>query len=453
MPSFWRWPGVGAVLRALDRVGDRYLPRPQVPPLPPARGPLPLDVFAAESSQGLWAGAASADITPPEVTRSWVAGFAPGRRCTGLRDPLFARCLVLRAGQVPLVLISLDLIGLFANRVERLRGLISRDHPSAVWITCTHNHQSPYTLGLRGPALAHRIPIRSGVDPEYMDVLELRVVGMVEAALAAARPARMHTAAGDFDRSGKWVHNERSAVLDREMRVLQVDGLDDRSIATLVQHACHPETLWDDNTLMSADFPAVCCQTVEEQLGGTALFFNGALGAMVSAAVGPNTPLAFRGELLETLGKRMGQSALRLARRARRAEPLEAVIRTALGRLVLPAEDNRLVSFLLALGVIEGRSVEGGLKSEVGLARLGSLILLALPGEPAPELALELLARLPGRQHMLLGLANDELGYLLPPEFFHDPAYAYERGMSPGPMAATRIALALERLLELDSGA
>ncbi|MBW2702279.1 MAG: neutral/alkaline non-lysosomal ceramidase N-terminal domain-containing protein [Deltaproteobacteria bacterium] len=450
--SIWRLPGVGLTIKAIERWGGLIFERPRVPELEPVTETSSLDRFVEEGVPGLWAGAACIDITPPDPEGMYVAGFGLDRICTGVRDPLYARCLVLRLGSVPFVLLSLDLIGLFANRVQRLRSLISRSHPASVWICSTHNHQSPDTLGIWGKSFAGHLPVRSGLDAGYMDFLEGQILSVVEQALEAARPARLSMAHGEFDRAGHWVHNERSQVLDRDMRVLQLDDEAGASIATVVQHACHPETLWSDNTRISADFCSVCCRQVEKRIGGTALYLNGALGAMVSAAVGDHTPLDVREGLVDRLGLQLGKAALRLVGRARRKGAQEPALDIAVTQVVMPIEDNRLYSFLHALGIIEGRDLSGGLRTEVGLARIGSVWLLGLPGEASPELGLELLARLPGDNKLLLGLANDEIGYLLPPEFFHDPAYAYEQSMSPGPMAATRIALGLERLMDLLGG-
>jgi hypothetical protein len=47
----------------------------------------------------------------------------------------------------------------------------------------------------------------------------------------------------------------------------------------------------------------------------------------------------------------------------------------------------------------------------------------------------------------VFGLCNDELGYLMLPEYFEDNAYAYERSMSPGPRALPAIREALDLLV------
>ncbi len=448
----WKLPFWVPVTAALRTLGRPFVPPNRVPQVQPGGPPRPLDAFMRRCPEGFSAGAAVKDITPARPEGMHLAGFAFNRTCTGVRDPLFARALAMTDGRTPLVIVTLDLIGLSRPRTERIRALLTEKHPDSVLLVCTHNHQGPDTIGLWGRALFDLLPYSTGQDPVYMDRLEKGVIAAVEQALADICPARLHLAAGEFDRAGRWVHNERSPVIDRQLRVIHLTDEQGRAIATLAQHACHPETLWQDNRRISADFCSVCCSVIERSLGGVGLYVNGALGAMVSATVGHETPFAAREPLVEKIGTSLGQAAVRLARRALKDPVHKPRIRTARSEVCFPAEDNRLYGLVHALGVVEDRDLDRGLISEVGLARVGPASLTCIPGEAAPALGLELLERVPGSPKFLFGLCNDELGYLLPPEFFHDRAYAYEQTMTPGPLAALRLALAIEKLVEVQDG-
>jgi len=410
-------------------------------------GPLPLDAFMSSTPAGcLAAGAAAVEITPPRPAGIWLAGFGAERACSGVHDPLFARALVVAAAGTPLVIVAADLIGLSLARTRRLQQRLTSRYPDAIHIVCTHNHQGPDTLGIWGPAFLGRLPYRNGQDPAYMDFLEARLVACVERALASARPARLHVASGTFDAAGRWVHNERAAVADRELRLIQLDDQAGESIASLVQYACHPETLWKANRQISADFCGVCCEMIEKRLGGTALYINGALGAMVSAAIGHDTLSRSRETFMYGLGRALGRAALRLVGRARLAPVLDPAISVGGGEVSIPASGNRFYQVLVALGVVDKREFAPDMVSRVSFCRLGPASITFLPGEASPALGLEILARVPGKPRLLACLADDELGYLLTPEMFHDRIYAYERGMSPGHQAAVRLVLAVEKL-------
>lgn len=445
LQALWRLPVWGPLTGLLERLGGARLAPVPIPPLPAGRGPL--DALAPAGPAGLRAGAAAIDITPKHPEGVYLAGFASNRRCSAVRDPLYARALVLSAGGPPLVIVALDLIGLSLGRGRRIRRLISRRWPERVLLVCTHNHQGPDTVGLWGRSLLDTLPLRSGLDEAVLAGIERGVLQAIAGALADMRPARLQLAAGEFDRAGRWVRNDRAKLRDTRLRVLHLADRRGATIATLAQHACHPETLWHGNRRMSADYCAVCCRTVERALGGVGLYVNGALGAMVTANLDQDAPSALREAFVDELGRAVGRAAVRLLRR--RGRPVDRpTVDVALAPVTLPAGDNRLYRLLHALGVVEQRDLSRGLETEVALARIGPARLLGLPGEPSPALGLELLARLDGQPRFLLGLCNDELGYLLPPEYYHDPRYAYEQMMTPGPQAALRLSLAVESLAD-----
>jgi hypothetical protein len=100
----------------------------------------------------------------------------------------------------------------------------------------------------------------------------------------------------------------------------------------------------------------------------------------------------------------------------------------------------------------------GQVLSEVSLIRLGSMWFAAVPGELLPKLGLALKKCLlaSGASHAaIIGLANDELGYLLPAEDFHyplnpfSPGKHYEETMSLSKEAGSKVAAAVEQLLEI----
>jgi hypothetical protein len=443
----WRLPLWGPVIAGVRILGRPFI-RPNRPdPLGPVPDPAPLDAFMGKASPGFVAGAAVCDITPENPEGMLLGGFDFNRPCAGVRDPIYARALVLSDGTTPLVIVALDLVGLSLVRTRRIRTRLTRKHPDSVLLVCTHNHQSPDTVGLWGPALFGMLPYRTGLDHGYMAFLEDRIVACVTQALRQTRPARLHLASGEFDRKGRWVHNERSQTQDRTLRAVHLADENGECIATLLQYACHPETLWKSNRRITSDFCGVCCRHVENRIGGVTLYTNGALGAMVTAALEWETPQDRREEFLEGLGKALGVAALRLGDRAKKKEVENPAITTARGQVHFSAKDNRLYGLVHALGVVESRRLEEDMLSEVSSACLGPASITALPGEAAPALGLEILKRVPGSPKLLFCLCNDELGYLLPPEFFHDRAYAYEMTMGPGSQAATRLILAVEKTL------
>jgi len=423
---------------------NRFLPLER-PPLPPARPDADGLLSRHLGRPGTFvAGAALEDITPSLAAKIYLAGFAADRAAAAIRDPLAARALYLCDGRTPLVLVCLDLIGLSRSRAERMRRRIGGELAANVIIHCTHNHQGPDTLGLWGKSLLGFLPVKTGLDSGYLDFLEARVARAARRAVEAAAPARLYLAQAGFDGEGRWVRNEHGPAQDRKVRLLQARGEDGAAIATLVQYACHPETLWREGTAISSDFCGVCCRAIEQERGGVGLYANGALGAMVTTALDRSESEAERERFMHGLGEALAELALRALARAR-PQPRPR-IRVARERVVFPVRDNRLFVLLHRLGIVETRELTDAIRSEAVLVGIGPARLLGLPGEPEPELAAALLDETGGRIRFLLGLADDELGYLMPPEKFSDPAYAYESAMSPGPTALEALRQAVSTL-------
>jgi hypothetical protein len=88
--------------------------------------------------------------------------------------------------------------------------------------------------------------------------------------------------------------------------------------------------------------------------------------------------------------------------------------------------------------------------SEVGRLDIGPASFALVPGEPTPlvgRAAEALLTARGARFSRTIGLANDELGYLLDPaKQYDDPEFAYEVSMSVGREAVPTLLEALQQL-------
>ena len=58
-----------------------------------------------------------------------------------------------------------------------------------------------------------------------------------------------------------------------------------RRIATVVNFAAHPETLWEFNTLLSPDYVGPLRARLESEVGGETVYLSGPLGAMLTPNV------------------------------------------------------------------------------------------------------------------------------------------------------------------------
>ena len=85
-------------------------------------------------------------------------------------------------------------------------------------------------------------------------------------------------------------------------------------------------------------------------------------------------------------------------------------------------------------------------KSEVSALRLGKILFVTVPGEALPEVGKEVFSLMNADHKFLVGLGQDEVGYILPKADF-DPK-KYEESMSLGPETAPTLLDALTQLLK-----
>lgn len=216
----------------------------------------------------------------------------------------------------------------------------------------------------------------------------------------------------------------RAGVFDRRVTVLHARALDDgRPLGTLLHLACHPEVMPRRNTEISADFVGELCDEWHRRGHGPAVFANGALGAMISPAVRSRDIAGARS--FGAVACDLCESALAAA------TPFEvASIGVRRADVWLP-----MVSAGFRLGrlttVLQRELYDGCARSTVGWLRIGAFEALAVPGELEPGFAARLRAQLHRPNLVILGLCDDEVGYLLREQEACDPEFEYERSMSP----------------------
>ena len=425
------------------------------------------------SAKGLRAGVAKATITPNvKAAKVYMAGFGNNRVATGVHDDLYVRCLALAAGDSKLAMCAVDLIGFFYDDVLKVREKVKAQVPDAmpVIVASTHEHEGPDTMGLWGPT-----ELQSGIDEKYMDWLDDRIAATAVEALDSLSPARMTLARDDHPLLGLLQSDSRPPyVKDPHLLVMRLTsdasgGENESTIATLINWSDHPETLGSHNTLITADYPHWLCRRTEEELGGTTVFFNGSIGGLLStlgddvALPDPETGAVAKDgtwRKAELFGNLLGDLVVRAVKSGSAVQVDRIVERRA---VIYPPLDNDRFRIGGALGIFAGRKpmyTDGTLDTAVsekefpGLGKvkfatgadtrtevdylqfLGSGALVAeiatVPGEIYPELVNGGITRYPGadypdapfeptvRAHMksgypfVFGLANDELGYIIP---------------------------------------
>lgn len=460
---------------------------------------------------GLRAGVAKATITPDvKAAKVYIAGFGDNRIATSVHDDLYVRCLALGAGSQTVVVCSVDLIGIFYDDMLKIREKVQAQAPEAthVIVAATHDHEGPDTMGLWGPT-----PFQTGIDEKYLDWLRERIATTALEAIHSMQDARLTLARDDHPLLGTLQSDGRPPyVKDPYLFVMRLDSVTTgQPLATLVNWSDHPETLGGKNTEITADYPHWLCKYVEEHLGGTAVFFDGSIGGLLStlgddvAIQDPDTGQVAKDDTwlkAELFGNTIGMLAERALKNGEKVDVDALVVRKAV--IFAPMQNDR---FRVggAFGIYAGRKPlytdgkidttiaerefpgYGKLKYATGkdtqtevnyiaLAGKGRIVaeIATVPGEIYPELTNGGIARYPGadfpdgpfeptlRAHLrtkyqfVFGLANDELGYIIPKaEWDDEPPWLKDRKdrwygevNSAGPEIAGAVMKALVGLIE-----
>jgi len=193
---------------------------------------------------------------------------------------------------------------------------------------------------------------------------------------------------------------------------------------TLFNFPCHPEVLWDHNPNITSDYVHTLRDEVEKQTGAPCIFFAGALGGMMSPDVKDHSF-----EESEFMGRKLAEEGL-IALRAVDSNQLSVI---SVEKREIKAKLTNIL-YKLAFGrklLPDVRDKNGYISTEVNLIKLGDLWFATVPGELLPKLGLQLKAWMKeagAKVTGVIGLANDEVGYILPLEDFKYPWNPFKPG-------------------------
>ncbi len=421
----------------------------------------------------------------------WLAGFAGGRAATAIHDDLWAVACAIDDGRTRLGIVSLDAIGLFNDDVIATRRLLPAEWKLDYTIICaTHNHSTPDLMGLWGPSI-----LQTGVNRAYLRRVQQSIKQALGDAVSSLQPAHLCLMEIPTSPEGLVADSRKPEVFDPDLRVMLFSRPDSaEAIGSVVAWADHPETPWSRNTEITADFPGILRESLEQGiiydgrarvpgLGGIHLYVNGAIGGLMTTDPETTVRDPFTGKHLRqpsheksrALGNTIAQRILQYAASADLASSEAGPICIHAQSVEVPIAN---FNFLLApvLGLLDRGHVRWRtLRTEVALVTVGEAAIACIPGEIYPELVnggierapggdydidpLEvppLRAAMPGRVKFVFGVANDEIGYIIPksewddkpPWLYDSPEPVYGEINSVGPETAWILHRAMQQLIE-----
>lgn len=443
-------------------------------------------IFSEKAGENWTVGFSSAVLTPDNVTSAtyYIAGYNTNNPAKGVLDDMLAKAVYLddNTGRGGVVICAIDCVGISRADINDIRKLVieSGEIPSlkSINICATHTHSAVDTQGLWGKAF-----YSDGKNEEFMNALKEKSASAIIEAYKARKDGRLYF--GTVEAEGLQTDTRTPVDFDTTITSIRFEPYDAVPATYIINYACHAEMLGSLTNVISADFPAYMTKEISEKTGGAnVIFLNGAIGGLIT---GSEIDSFLKGELSECIEhtKEYGKDVATLILGIENETEIAPLINIKSETLSVLCENTAL---LLAryIGVlnndlkIEGRS-DVSIITEVSYMELGNKQIGAymIPGELYPELEsgsfltaelsatktdadYKVLSEMSRCEHnFVIGLCNDELGYIIPENdfllhewlpYFNIPVDSfdrkhYEETNSVGPKTAGALLEAMDSLV------
>ena len=331
--------------------------------------------------------------------------------------------------------------------INRIRKLVieSRKIPSlkSINICATHSHSAIDTQGLWGEKL-----FKCGRDEDFMNRLRKRTADAIIKAYENRTDGRMFYS---VKKSEDLQFDCRTPdTYDPNITKIRFESFDGSKNIHMVNFASHAELMGSSTKKVSADFPAYMIKEIESNNENCdAVFFNGAIGGMISAK---EIKKVYRETIdCEAYTKEFGKNLGEIVNSLKDETELAPIINVKSAPVSIEASNYVLILARL-LGVLNNdisrvrKDGTASIYSEVGYLELGKqeIGMFLIPGELFPELyngeflnekesangkkaEYNILCEQGEAKHkFVVGLCNDELGYIIPDnDFFHNSKMPY----------------------------
>ena len=383
-------------------------------------------------------GFGKASFTPTDYDSKtyYIAGYDSNNPVKGVLDDLYARAVYLddNRGDGGVIFCSLDCVGMSRKDINDIRKIALESGRlgkiKSLNISSTHTHAGIDTQGLWGEKI-----YKSGKDKAFMENLKKSAAQAVITAFESRKDGRLFMGYSVVEDMQADVRTP--VTYDKNLTRFRFSPDDQSGDIYIVNFASHAELL-GTTSVISADFPAYLIREIEERIPGSdAVFFNGAVGGMISAK---EIKKVYRDSIdceayMKGFGKQLGEAALSVNNETE----LKPVLNIKSKGIAVPGDNTVLIlaRYLKVLNNDIGRTEKRSkvcIYSEVGYMELGDkdVAVFLVPGELFPELYngdfltekdsanhsaasyQKVLADMTECRHkFVIGLCNDELGYIL----------------------------------------
>ncbi len=382
-------------------------------------------------------------LTPEDITADtyYIAGYNTNNPAKGVLDDMYAKAVYIddNTSRGGVVLCAIDCVGLSRHDINDIRKIVieSKKIPSlkSINICSTHTHSAIDTQGLWGKNF-----LSDGKNDDFMQSLKVKTAEAIIKAYEARENGKLYfgTAKAENMQADTRTPIEYSDIITS----IRFEPNESKKDTYIVNFNAHAEGLGSKTTQVSADFPAYLTKEINNRTGGAnVLFVNGAVGGLIT---GDQIDNFLKSDTFDCIGytKDYGKKIADYVLGITNEKELSPIINISTKSIKVRC-DNTALLLAKFLGVLNNDAEKTGktevsIISEVSYMELGNnqIGIFMIPGELYPELETgaflsaeksgtgkeaqyKVLSEMTDCEHsFVLGLCNDELGYIIPDNDF-----------------------------------
>ena len=403
----------------------------------------------------------------------WMAGYERSKPATSTFEPLNARAVILKKGGLSIGLVTIDTIGIFYEETVTSRLKLTKElNLDHLIIAAIHCHSAPDTIGYWSP---------EGIDPTYITFIRRKIKEALFAAKANISPCQIKVASVDVSDQMTDTRVPPYKVVPSltGLELISENKANGDIHSTLLTFAgCHPTLLGRNSNQFSSDWVGFFRKYMEQSSVEKehCIFFNGAEGGQVIPdAPEGHTPFHERVISAKKIASVMSQRLRDSLDKATPISSVDSILGIKARTIFIPIE-NKTLWLAIGIGYFgRGTFFPMKIRTETGILEIGPLRAATIPGEMFPEqfaggevnpfgadfssspVEVPPMKQIIGGDFpVVIGLANDEAGYIVPysqwdvkkPHLDHRPeSYGHEK-LSLGPETARYIHTSIEEQSE-----
>jgi neutral ceramidase len=368
------------------------------------------------------AAAVKVDITPQ--SSQWLMGYN-ARKSTGVHDHIYHRVIVMDVDGTTFYLVASDLClfspGVYDEAAQDLG--VPRTH---FWWSVTHTHAAPET---GAPGMYKALLGRSDHDwdRDYAAFVKTSLISAIREARTKLEPARIAFGQGiamaNINRRAKDVDGQVSLGLnpdgpaDRQIGLIRLERTDGSPIAVVANYAMHGTVMSGQNLLISGDAPGTVSAYLEQKLGATVLFVNGAAGNLAPIySVYPDPKSGHLSQFNVLLGDRILAAVKSMG-------PATSDVSLWAGEKIVETPQKEGLAWPEELSAYAAPAPSPMVRLPVRFLRINETLIWAAPVELFCEIAIAVRNSSPFVHTFYFGYTNGWFGYLPTAEAFAEGGY------------------------------